>query len=295
VLLSLAACGGEDEFKESMTLGGKTVPAETLNLGREAYRHNCYACHGMKGDGRGPAAPSLRPPPRNFTEGVFKFGGVEPGQLPNDEDLIRIVKRGLDGTPMLPWDISDPEREAIVQYLKTLSPRWKEEKPGEKIVPTEDPWKGKETEARERGKKLYHVTARCATCHPHYIGPDELKTFYKEMMEMDLTEFPQDMFRSTLRDSEYTVDGQAVKILPIDFLFHPVKNGTSLEELYRSIASGIGGTAMPMWRGSLPEEDLWALVHYVKSLVDMRDTDAGRGLRKQLAAMPIPAPPPATP
>jgi mono/diheme cytochrome c family protein len=292
--LAGAACG-DGEFKEAMTLGGKTVSAETLNAGREAYRHNCYACHGMKGDGHGPSALGLRPPPRNFTEGVFKFGGVAAGELPNDEDLIRTVKRGLDGTPMLAWDIGDTERENIVQYIKTLSPKWKDEKPGERIVPTEDPWKGKEAEALEKGKKLYHVTARCATCHPHYIAPDALKGFYKELMEMDLTEFPPDMYRSQLRDTEYTVNGVVIKILPIDFLFHRVKNGTSLEELYRSIASGIGGTAMPMWRGSLPEEDLWALVHYVKSLVDLRDTPGGRALRKDLEAHPQPPPAPPAP
>jgi mono/diheme cytochrome c family protein len=162
-------------------------------------------------------------------------------------------------------------------------------------MPTEDPWKGKEAEGIEKGKKLYHVTARCATCHPHYITPDELKGFYKELMEMDLTEFPPEMYRSQLRETEYTVKEVVIKILPIDFLFHRVKNGTSLEELYRSIASGIGGTAMPMWRGSLPEEDLWALVYYVKSLVDMRDTQKGSALRKELEAHPQPPPAPPAP
>jgi hypothetical protein len=35
---------------------------------------------------------------------------------------------------------------------------------------------------------------------------------------------------------------------------------------------------MPTWQGSLPEEDLWALVHFVDSLVALKGTDAARRL-----------------
>jgi mono/diheme cytochrome c family protein len=35
---------------------------------------------------------------------------------------------------------------------------------------------------------------------------------------------------------------------------------------------------MPSWKGSLPEEDIWALVHYVRSLVDTKDTPAATRL-----------------
>jgi mono/diheme cytochrome c family protein len=41
---------------------------------------------------------------------------------------------------------------------------------------------------------------------------------------------------------------------------------------------------MPSWKGSLPEEDLWALVHYVAALVDLKDTPAAdRLLERNLA------------
>ena len=44
---------------------------------------------------------------------------------------------------------------------------------------------------------------------------------------------------------------------------------------------------MPTWQGSLPEEDLWALVHYVDSLVALKGTDAARRLLEEnLAADP---------
>ena len=48
----------------------------------------CYACHGDKGDGNGPAAAHHAPAAaRSSRTGVFKFAGVAAGELPNDDDL----------------------------------------------------------------------------------------------------------------------------------------------------------------------------------------------------------------
>ena len=35
------------------------------------------------------------------------------------------------------------------------------------------------------------------------------------------------------------------------------------------MAAGVGGAAMPSWKGAIPEENLWALTYYVQSLVVM--------------------------
>ncbi len=72
-------------------------------------------------------------------------------------------------------------------------------------------------------------------------------------------------------------------ILPTDFLFHPIKNGTDPLTLFRTIAAGVGGTAMPTWKGSLKDADLWALVHYVRRLALLRDTPAATALQRRLA------------
>jgi hypothetical protein len=39
---------------------------------------------------------------------------------------------------------------------------------------------------------------------------------------------------------------------------------------------------MPTWKNVLPEPDLWALAHYVRSLVELRDTPGAIALRKTL-------------
>ncbi len=48
---------------------------------------------------------------------------------------------------------------------------------------------------------------------------------------------------------------------------------------------------MPTWRGALPEEQLWAMVHYIKSLADLKGSEAAAALRKTLADQPEFSPP----
>src|SRR4051812_34061435 len=119
--LSALLVAGCSDFKEPMKLGGQMVSAETLQRGKENYGHYCRQCHGDNGDGKGMSAPGLQPPPRDFSQGLFKFGGVSAPGLPPDSELIRIVKNGLHGSAMLPWDVPDEELKTVVQYIKTFS------------------------------------------------------------------------------------------------------------------------------------------------------------------------------
>lgn len=295
-VLALGACRGKPKFAEPLKLGGKTVAPEVLNEGHEAYMHYCYACHGENGDGRGPSAPGMRPPPRDFSTAMFKFAGVAAGELPNDEDLLALLRRGLDGTPMLPWDMTDRERLAVVQYIKTFSERWKTETPGDPIKSdTVDPWRGHEADAAEVGKKLYHlsgvekddqgnvkgVLAGCNVCHPTYIPKADLDALAQRVLGAPV-ELRDDAFRPAAKESEYQVGDKKMVFLPTDFLFHPIKTGLDPLTLFRTIAAGIGGAGMPQWKGSISDGNLWALVHYVRSLAMMRDTAQGTALARAL-------------
>src|SRR5215813_1566983 len=164
LLLGWGGCE-KDPFSKPLKLGGKVVQASTLNAGQEGYMLYCYACHGEKGDGRGPSSPGLRPPPRDFTLAKFKFAAVPSGQLPNDDDFVRIVKGGLHGTAMLAWDVPDVTLRNVIQYIKTFSKRWQEDEPGEPIRPSADPYgAAKRDEAVAMGAKVYHGLAQCLTC-----------------------------------------------------------------------------------------------------------------------------------
>jgi mono/diheme cytochrome c family protein len=317
LLLGAAGCG-EHTFSGPVKLGGKTVDAETLNHGKEMFTLYCRACHGDKGNGTGPASYSYRPPPRDFTVGLFKFAAVSPGSLPHDEDLQRIVRYGLHGTPMLAWEISDDDLHDVIQYIKTFSDRWKTEEAGDVIATTPDPWgAGKKAEAIERGKKVYHGLSQCLSCHPAYESKQYIYEASKELAGSGTTEFRDNMYYPEAKDTDYTDknypkvgdDYPHLKLLPPDFLFNEVRSvrdindpKTSYGDLYRIIASGIGGTAMPQWQGALPETDLWSLAYYVHSLIELRGTTQSVAMRDRIMGQPawtppaeVPVPAPAAP
>jgi mono/diheme cytochrome c family protein len=277
----LSGCAGPGKtFTKSMTLGGKKVSARRLNSGEHLFVTYCSACHGIKGDGKGPASIGLRPPPRNFTQGRFKFGAVASGQLPNDEDFLRIIQKGLHGSAMLPWnDVPERELMDIVQYIKTLSPKWAEKTPGEPIVPGPDPWgKERRDEAVTRGMKVYHGMAQCLSCHPAYETKETINAASLELSKREAILRP-DAYHAELKDSEYEY-----KLMPPDFTRDHVRSGETLEDIYRTIASGIGGTAMPMWKGALSDDDLWAMAYYVRSLIDIKGTPEADARRERLIA-----------
>ncbi len=46
--------------------------------GERLYVESCAACHGQKGDGKGPEANRLKTKPRDFTGGIYKFRSTPP-------------------------------------------------------------------------------------------------------------------------------------------------------------------------------------------------------------------------
>ncbi len=289
----LAGCRSQKErvtFVGPMKLAGQEVAADLLNQGREDYVQYCYACHGMKGDGRGPAAPYYRPPPRDLTKGLYKFGGVVDG-LPHDEDFVRIIRHGLKGTPMLAWDIPDVELYPIIQYIKTFSDAWQEEQPGTRIPVDTDTWKGKEKAAILRGQKIYHGLATCQQCHAAYVTKQEIFEASKEVGAGPISQFRPDLYQPEAKESNYQADGKKMRILPPDFLFNKIRSGREVADLYRIISAGIPGTAMPAWFNSIKVDDVWAMAYYVQSLIDMQGKPAAFALRRRLATQPAFVPP----
>jgi cbb3-type cytochrome c oxidase subunit III len=280
--------GAPPPFTAPLTLGGRSVAPGALEHGRHSYTHFCRPCHGDAGDGAGPAAGGLRPPPRDLRLGVYKFAAVPAGQLPQDADFVRTLRRGLHGTAMLSWDVPAAEIDDLIQYVKVFAPRWRTEQPGEPIVPTPDPWPGREPDAIERGRRVYHGLAQCATaCHPAYTTKPEIYMVTKELTKIDLREMRADLYFPVAKDSDY-----GVKILPPDFTFNELRGGEELEDIYRAVAAGIGGTAMPTWKNVLPDHDLWAMAHYVRWLVALRGTPEAAAMQRRLLDQPPWTPPP---
>jgi mono/diheme cytochrome c family protein len=193
---------------------------------------------------------------------------------------MRIIQKGLHGSAMLPWnDVPERELMDIIQYIKTLSPKWAEKTPGEPIVPGPDPWGAeRKAEAVTRGMKVYHGMAQCLSCHPAYETRETVNAASLELSKREALLRP-DAYHAELKDSEY-----GYKLMPPDFTRDHVRSGETLEDIYRTIASGIGGTAMPTWKGALPDDDLWAMSYYVRSLIDIKGTREADARREKLVA-----------
>ena len=69
----------------------------TRNEGRGLYRQHCVHCHGINGDGKGPTAAFLKPYPRDFTMGKFKFNSTRVGAPSTHDDLRRVLMNGING------------------------------------------------------------------------------------------------------------------------------------------------------------------------------------------------------
>jgi mono/diheme cytochrome c family protein len=121
-------------FTEPLTLGGREVSPETLNQGRDLYFKYCVSCHGETGAGDGPAARSLKFPPRDFRLAQFSFVEADParadsgaGQLPTHQELVDRIRSGVPERGMPPWTgMREEDLSALADYIKTFSPAWRE-------------------------------------------------------------------------------------------------------------------------------------------------------------------------
>ena len=88
------------------------------------YREHCVTCHGLEGQGSGPAALFQNPYPRNLRHGVFKWKSTVRDAKPTRGDLMRTLHRGLTGSSMPSFAAVEPEDlETLVDYVVYLSVR----------------------------------------------------------------------------------------------------------------------------------------------------------------------------
>ena len=228
---------------------------EWIAHGKEVYERRCLGCHGVNGDGNGPASTFLYiQRPRNFNNAVFKFRLThEP--VPTDGDLLRTISRGIRGTAMPAWyEIPLNDRLAVIQYIKYVlavdrsDPAkpyafFVEEPPGAPLyigrppVPTQ--------QLIDRGKEVWEQ-AKCWECHGQTGKGDGEK-------------------------SAELADDEDFTIVPADLTSGQFKSGPSVEDIYRTMTTGLTGTPMPSYKDSLPDEDRWALAYYVLALSAYKD------------------------
>jgi mono/diheme cytochrome c family protein len=225
------------------------VEAQGPDLGTEAQREsgktlylkNCAQCHGEKGDGAGYATPHLYPRPRDFTTGKFKVRTTPNGALPIHQDLVNIIRLGMPYTSMPAWpELTDQEVSDLAYYIKTFYPEFSN--PETVPQPVELPSAPSATnESIELGKKLY-VETGCVKCHGNLGRGDgpSAPTLTDELG------YP---IRAANLAESWTFRG-----------------GSSREDIFRTMSTGLNGTPMPSFSDSLSAEQRWAITDFIVSL-----------------------------
>lgn len=258
----------------------------------ELYRVHCLHCHGAAGAGDGPTAASINPKPRDFRKGIFKWAAVKDKARPRREDLTTILENGVYGTAMHSFArLPVAEIEGLADHVRLLSVRgevetlavnhFKEEDEldeelfGEHIDTVWSRWQRAESKfiawegeipsdspaMRARGRELY-LDARkgnCVQCHGDAgkgDGPAAWKINAKGKKELAY------------------LDDWGFPIQPRDLTQGIYRGGARPIDIYRRIYAGINGGPMPgigetknSQGGPLvSSDDLWALVHYVRSI-----------------------------
>ncbi len=274
--LTVAAAIGLSGLALSVNSGDPVVPApgasitapappasrEILARGREMFLVACAPCHGADGTGNGPIASNLLSKPRNLTRGIYMNRSTASGELPTDYDLFRTITTGLHNTAMPSFrHMAQGDRWAVVQYIKTFSPRFNDstEYPldvlnvGTEVLPS--------PQSLATGRALY-LQMQCASCHGirgQGDGPSSgtlADDFGNQIWPTDLTN-------------------------PSNFKF-----GRSVLDIFRIFSTGLNGTPMPSYAQTLPDTARWHLANYVWSLqntdqyVDGVDADSLVALKR---------------
>jgi DMSO reductase family type II enzyme heme b subunit len=210
--------------------------------GKAVYTQRCESCHGVEGDGNGPAAANLDPKPRDFRRGWYKIRTTTSGQLPTDEDLVRVISVGMPGTTMPAWKgvLTGEEITAVAQYIKGFARRFERETPQTVTI-------GATVQSNAasiaRGKESFAgQSAECIKCHGaagRGDGPsaDELTDdFGNIIVPADLT---------------------------MAWLF---RGGPTVDDIHLRLLTGLTGSPMPSYADVLTPEQIGDLTNYVDSL-----------------------------
>jgi cytochrome c oxidase cbb3-type subunit II len=108
------------QIDRSYWLAGDPLPVTEGNLlrGKQVFQERCVGCHGPKGDGKGPAASFMAPPPADFTSADDACCGGDTGP----GDFYYRILRGWPGTAMENFGerLSVDDIWRVVLFVKTI-------------------------------------------------------------------------------------------------------------------------------------------------------------------------------
>jgi mono/diheme cytochrome c family protein len=257
-------------------LGESNADLTHLRIGASIYARNCRQCHGVPGDGNGPAAAYLLPKPRDYRPGVFKFTSTTYGSKPLREDLVRTVRRGVAGTSMPAFRLMpQDEVDAVIDYVIALTRRGELEAQLSAIAETDD-----QVDAAALPELISVITNRWNEARGQVVYPTTpMPVFSKEQvaegkqafLAKGCTQCHGDDGRGQMKEN-IGVDSWGNPTKAADLTSGMLRGGTESLDVYRHINAGINGTPMPAFSTVFQQdpETMWKLAAYVLTLSNER-------------------------
>jgi putative heme-binding domain-containing protein len=226
--------------------GRQRYLSSDVENGSRLYRQNCFACHGPDGD----SIPEV-----DFRRGRFK-------RASSDEDILRVIAKGVPGTAMPPAAINDSARLGLLAYIRSMH---------ESATGSGD---------ASRGRALFEGKGGCLACHRvkgngSRLGPDlsevgEVRTtdyLERSIREPSESILPEHRFVRVVTRQGATVTGRR-----LNEDTHTIQLIDQNERL-RSFSKSelreytlLTTTTMPAYRDQLTATEIADVVSYLLSL-----------------------------
>jgi cytochrome c oxidase cbb3-type subunit 3 len=218
--------------------------------GQRLFLTNCEACHGPEGD----AVPGV-----DLGHGKFR-------RASSDEDLIKIIQKGIQGTAMPPGNFTNFQASTIVAYLRDMA-----ESAGRGSLPAGD---------AAQGKIVFDGKGACLACHRvkgngSRLGPDltdigalrRAVELERSILDPDAEILPQNrFFRVVTKDGVITTGRLLNQDAFTVELFDARERLLSFSKADLKEYSFLEKSPMPSYQGKLSPKELADLVSYLVSL-----------------------------
>ncbi|HIE64394.1 MAG TPA: c-type cytochrome [Nitrospiria bacterium] len=257
----------EEDGSASQSAEEEDLPGDDMAAGKKIYEKRCISCHGIEGDGDGPAADLFQPKPRSFKKGEFKYRTTPRGDMPTDDDLFKVVTHGLPGTGMPDWAdiLNEKKRRQVIKYIKTFSTKWDEQTEAPHVV-TVGELIPSSAESIDRGKKQF-TSLGCTICHGAEGRGDGPTALFLKNHRGDPV-YPRNLNKNWL-----------------------FRGGGEAKDIYMRVNTGINGTPMPSFAAKLDNEKSWDLANFVRSLSPDKKPEGGSLIKARLIEGAIPTDP----
>jgi len=217
--------------------------------GQRLFLANCDACHGPEGD----AVPGV-----DLGHGKFR-------RASSDDDLIKIILKGIEGTAMPPNNFTNFQASTIVAYLRDMAATT-----GRGLPPGD----------AAQGKMVFEGKGACLTCHRvkgngARLGPEltdigslrRAIELQQSILDPDAEVLPQNRFFRVVNKAGATATGRLLNQDAFSIqLFDDKERLLSFSKSDLKEYAFLDKSPMPSYQGRLSPKELSDLVSYLVSL-----------------------------